>query len=413
MNARGTTIPCRSNGDLLLSFESGGGSSLETDASTGGPATAPARAACPNGAKRLVHVLRARSAARDFQGSMNAAAIDQLPQPGDLRRIVPGQLLRRGRDQPAGRPPGHGAEPVLRLPPDAGAHALVLVDLLGADRHDGRVPVYSSRARRRAPSTRTRTATARATPASRAGRLHLLRRPRRRRREGQPASRPALRLGRLLPDPQRPGRHLQDPRGHPGRLELHRAEPVLLQPHVRQRRATRPATTSATPPRRARRARSSTTPTATASRTRASRALAGFTFYVDYDDDGVKDAGEPSGTSDGAAPSAISGVQSGTYKIREVAQAGWTCSTPSPCYYTPHLHLELVATGLDVRQLGHRLDLRQPLRGPGRRRRRQGGRRAEPVRLAGLRRRQRQRQLRLRRDGHHHRRVGQLLLHRA
>ena len=61
---------------------------------------------------------------------------------------------------------------------------------------------------------------------------------------------------------------------------------------------------------------------------------AGFTFYADYDDDAVKDAGEPSATSDASGAWTITNVESGTYKIREVAQAGWTCSLPSPCHYT-------------------------------------------------------------------------------
>jgi hypothetical protein len=63
-------------------------------------------------------------------------------------------------------------------------------------------------------------------------------------------------------------------------------------------------------------------------------ALAGFAFYVDYDDDAQKDANEPSATSDATGAWTISNVEAGTYKIREVAQSGWTCSLPSPCSYT-------------------------------------------------------------------------------
>ncbi|HYH58381.1 MAG TPA: MBG domain-containing protein [Thermoleophilaceae bacterium] len=62
--------------------------------------------------------------------------------------------------------------------------------------------------------------------------------------------------------------------------------------------------------------------------------LSGATIYADYDGDAAKDAGEPSATSDATGAWSITGVGSGTYKIREVGQAGWTCSLPAPCEYT-------------------------------------------------------------------------------
>jgi hypothetical protein len=55
-----------------------------------------------------------------------------------------------------------------------------------------------------------------------------------------------------------------------------------------------------------------------------------FTIYVDYNDNGAKDDGEPSANTslvDGSYK--ITGVKPGTWKIREVAQAGWFCSYPT------------------------------------------------------------------------------------
>ncbi len=57
--------------------------------------------------------------------------------------------------------------------------------------------------------------------------------------------------------------------------------------------------------------------------------LQGWTIYVDYDDDGVRDPGEPFGVTDAAGVYAIVNIAAGTWKVREVGQPGWTCSFPS------------------------------------------------------------------------------------
>ena len=62
--------------------------------------------------------------------------------------------------------------------------------------------------------------------------------------------------------------------------------------------------------------------------------LAGVTIYVDYNDNGILDQGEPSAITDASGNYMISDVNPGTYHVREVAQQGWTCSYPSPCYHT-------------------------------------------------------------------------------
>jgi protocatechuate 3,4-dioxygenase beta subunit len=59
--------------------------------------------------------------------------------------------------------------------------------------------------------------------------------------------------------------------------------------------------------------------------------LAGWVFYLDLDNDGVKDAGEPEDTTDANGVWSFTGLKPDDYHVREVLQAGWTCSTPNPC----------------------------------------------------------------------------------
>jgi serine-aspartate repeat-containing protein C/D/E len=61
--------------------------------------------------------------------------------------------------------------------------------------------------------------------------------------------------------------------------------------------------------------------------------LAGWTIYVDYDDDGILDEGEPYAVTDANGDYTIIGIVPGTWKVKEVAQTGWTCSFPNPCYH--------------------------------------------------------------------------------
>ncbi len=65
--------------------------------------------------------------------------------------------------------------------------------------------------------------------------------------------------------------------------------------------------------------------------------LAGLAIYVDVNDNGSFDAGEPSDVTAADGTYQITGIEPGSYKVREVATAAvtgtWTCSFPSPCYY--------------------------------------------------------------------------------
>jgi hypothetical protein len=57
--------------------------------------------------------------------------------------------------------------------------------------------------------------------------------------------------------------------------------------------------------------------------------LAGWTIYVDYNNNGVLDAGEPSAVTGAGGTYTITGTNPGTWKTREVVQAGWTNSFPA------------------------------------------------------------------------------------
>ncbi|MBN2259179.1 MAG: DUF11 domain-containing protein [Clostridiales bacterium] len=62
--------------------------------------------------------------------------------------------------------------------------------------------------------------------------------------------------------------------------------------------------------------------------------LEGFTIYVDYNDNGTLDRGEPFDVTDGEGFYLITDIQPGTYKVREVQEEGWTQSYPvDPTYY--------------------------------------------------------------------------------
>jgi len=71
--------------------------------------------------------------------------------------------------------------------------------------------------------------------------------------------------------------------------------------------------------------------------------LEGWTIYVDYNDDGELDADEPSATTAADGSYTITGINPGTWKVREVGQAGWTQTYPaSGC------HEETFASGASL-----------------------------------------------------------------
>jgi len=61
--------------------------------------------------------------------------------------------------------------------------------------------------------------------------------------------------------------------------------------------------------------------------------LAGFTFYVDYNDNSQLDPGEPSAVTDANGHYTIAPVNAGNWKIRELAQPDYACTFPTPCSY--------------------------------------------------------------------------------
>jgi hypothetical protein len=57
--------------------------------------------------------------------------------------------------------------------------------------------------------------------------------------------------------------------------------------------------------------------------------LSGWTVWVDYDNDKVKDSNEPSATTDSNGNYKISGLAAGSYIVRVVLQSGWVQTLPS------------------------------------------------------------------------------------
>lgn len=57
--------------------------------------------------------------------------------------------------------------------------------------------------------------------------------------------------------------------------------------------------------------------------------LSGWTIYVDYNDNNLWEANEPQAVTDQYGGYTISGITTGTYKVRELVQEGWTCTYPN------------------------------------------------------------------------------------
>lgn len=75
--------------------------------------------------------------------------------------------------------------------------------------------------------------------------------------------------------------------------------------------------------------------------------LSGWVIYVDYDNDGVKDAGEPSATTAADGTYTIIGINPGIWRVKEVAQAGWTQSFPALGYHEEIFTSGAALTGND------------------------------------------------------------------
>ena len=75
--------------------------------------------------------------------------------------------------------------------------------------------------------------------------------------------------------------------------------------------------------------------------------LPGWTIYVDYNGDGVLDTNEPFAVTGADGTYTITGINPGTYKVREEAQEGWTVSFPALGYYEETFESDDDITGND------------------------------------------------------------------
>ena len=166
-------------------------------------------------------------------------------------------------------------------------------------------------------------------------RLHAVGRLRRRQHASTPASPRRLRRRRHLRDHRRARRVVDAAPGAERGLCLHVARHLHLRADGRLERRRSPPATSATTSRARCPAPSSATRTPTASVPEAGdTGVAGWTVYSDEDNDSVHDVTEPSATTNSLGAYNVTGLANGNYRIRLVAQAGWTCSAPAGCLNT-------------------------------------------------------------------------------
>jgi len=75
--------------------------------------------------------------------------------------------------------------------------------------------------------------------------------------------------------------------------------------------------------------------------------LEGWTIFVDYNDNGTLDPGEPFGASDADGNYAIAGIVPGTWTVREVSQPGWKVTYPAGGLYEETFVSQGVTEGND------------------------------------------------------------------
>lgn len=73
--------------------------------------------------------------------------------------------------------------------------------------------------------------------------------------------------------------------------------------------------------------------------------LAGWTIYVDYENNGILDGDDPSAVTSGDGSYTINGIKPGTFRVREVLQTGWINSFPPSEDAYGRYHEEVFTSG--------------------------------------------------------------------
>ena len=335
VNAVGTTIPCRTNGDLLLSFESAGGSALATSVYRWtGDGSGPL--ACPNGANGIVRVF-GPDRRRELPGLDERNALFNYLNPATYGSSLPANSFGEAAINLPAVLQGMGQNPCfgfLQMQVHSRSSSSISSALID---YTSPAPVYlqSCSATGYKYQDDNGNGTRDAGEPGLAGFVFYAR-PRRRRRQGRRRAVRHLGQQRLLPHPQRPGRQ----RTRSAQVDQAGWNCTGPNPCHYTRTFTTGGNSTGNDFGNSWPSIASGTKfddlTRTACRMRASPAGPASTFYADYDDDAVKDAGEPSGASDATGAWTIRASQPAPTRSARSRRAGLDMLAAEPVPVPAH-----------------------------------------------------------------------------
>jgi uncharacterized repeat protein (TIGR01451 family) len=342
-NATGTTIPCRSTGDLLLSFEVGG-SSLTTSlyrwtGDGSGPAT------CRDGANGTFTGSGAIPAGR-FQGAMNPAAIMNYVNPAAYGATFPGNAFGEAAIDIPAVLRGMGASPCfgfLQMQVHSRSSSSISSAMID---YTSPVPVHIQSC----AVTGTQYQDTNGSGARDAGepglagfRMYVDLDDDGTRDPGEPSGvSDASGFYRILDVPAGSARIRQEPKAgwrcsQPSPCSYARSFTSSGNSAGNDFGNLGPSTASGI---------AFDDSDGDAIRDAGEPGLPDATLYADLDDDGVRDAGEPAATSGGDGAWTITDIPAGTYRVRPVTAAARTCTTPATCSSQQTFVSGSAATGL-------------------------------------------------------------------